>query len=265
MKRGYNTTGAIVLNAIDYGESDRIVTFYTTDYGKVAGIAKGARRSRKRFVNKLEPFSHITLTFFHKEGRDLVRVDECRLKDNFYRLKNDLERLAYGSYMLELLGAMTREGERHEGLFRLLLAALEMVQGEGVAEKGAIIFETRLLSLLGYRPRLDGCLLCASLSEKVRYYFNSHKGGMVCAPCGGGMPELIPLSLGTARFLEATARMDIRKVGRLIPTPVVMRESRSVLRHFVRYHLGRELKSRQFLDHIRALDSEVAAPVTVKC
>ncbi|MCP3678475.1 MAG: DNA repair protein RecO, partial [Deltaproteobacteria bacterium] len=90
VKRGYNTTGAIVLNAIDYGESDRIVTFYTTDYGKVAGIAKGARRSRKRFVNKLEPFSHITLTFFHKDGRDLVRVDECRLKENFFKLKNDL-------------------------------------------------------------------------------------------------------------------------------------------------------------------------------
>jgi len=263
VKRGYNTTGAIVLNAINYGESDRIVTFYTTGYGKVAGIAKGARRSKKRFVNKLEPFSHITLTFFHKEGRELVRVDECRLIENFHHLTDDLERLAYGSYMLELLGAMTHEGERHEGLFRLLLATLEMVQREWGAERSTIIFETRLLSLLGYRPRLDGCLLCESITDRVRYYFNSHKGGMVCAPCGGGMAELIPLSLGTARFLDSTARMDIRKVGRLMPNPAVMRESRAVLRHLVRYHVGRELKSRQFLDHITALDSHVAVPV--KC
>ncbi|MFQ5586453.1 MAG: DNA repair protein RecO [Thermodesulfobacteriota bacterium] len=263
MKRGYNTTGAIVLNAIDYGESDRIVTFYTADYGKVTGIAKGARRSKKRFVNKLEPFSHITLTFFHKEGRELVRIEECRLRNDFHRLKDNLEGLAYGSYMLELLGAMTREGERHEGVFTLLLAALEMVQGEGDPEKGALIFETRLLSLLGYRPRLDGCLLCSRLSDGTRYYFSSHRGGMVCDACRGGMPELLPLSLGTARFLDATARMDIRKVGRLIPNPVVVRESISVLRDFVRYHVGRELKTRQFLDRIKGLDHTIAAPV--KC
>lgn len=48
-------TEAIVLRLLDYGESDRIVTFYTAGFGKLRGIARGARRSRKRFANALEP------------------------------------------------------------------------------------------------------------------------------------------------------------------------------------------------------------------
>ena len=55
-KRTSHKTEAIVLRCLDYGESDRIVTFYTRDYGKLRGIAKGARRSRKRFANALELF-----------------------------------------------------------------------------------------------------------------------------------------------------------------------------------------------------------------
>ena len=56
-------TKAIVLRSIDYGESDRILTFLTDDFGKLKGIAKGARRSRRRFANALEPFSLSTLHF----------------------------------------------------------------------------------------------------------------------------------------------------------------------------------------------------------
>jgi len=257
MNSGYNRTDAIVLNTTDYGESDRIVTFFTADYGKVAGIAKGARRSKKRFVNKLEPFSHITLTVFHKEGRQLVRIEECRLIENFHHLKENLEKLAYGSYLLELLGTMTREGEEQEGLFTLLLATLRVLEEAEEPEKWALIFETKLLSLLGYRPRLDRCVICSRLTDGTKYYFSSHRGGAVCGGCRGGLSELIPISVGTARFLDAVASMEFSKMGRLIANPVVMEESTAALRNFVRYYTGRDLKTRQFLDRIGGVDHEI--------
>jgi len=124
-------------------------------------------------------------------------------------------------------------------------------------EKWALIFETKLLSLLGYRPRLDRCVICSRLNDETKYYFSSHRGGTVCGGCRGGLSELIPISVGTARFLDAVASMEFSKMGRLIANPVVMRESTAALRNFVRYYTGRELKTRQFLDSIGGVDHEI--------
>jgi DNA repair protein RecO (recombination protein O) len=66
-------TNAIVTRSLNYGESDKIITFFSKDFGRIRGIAKGARRSRKRFQNALGLFSHIRLIFFDREGAGLVR------------------------------------------------------------------------------------------------------------------------------------------------------------------------------------------------
>lgn len=63
---------AVVSRSIPYGEVDKIVTLYTLDFGKLKGIAKAAKRSRKRFRNMLEICSYINVTFFEKETSDLV-------------------------------------------------------------------------------------------------------------------------------------------------------------------------------------------------
>jgi DNA repair protein RecO (recombination protein O) len=251
MNNGYNNTLAMVLGSTDYGESDRIITFYTADYGKVKGVAKGVRKSRRRFVNKLEPFSNINLSFFHKENRELVRVEECKIIYDFSNIKTDIEKLSYGSYMLELLGAMTREGQKNTPAFNLLLKFLEMLDEGENPEKVVIFFEMRLLSILGYHPHMDGCVTCMNApgGGKV-YYFSSKRGGIVCEDCKGGLSILIPISTGTARFLLSVSRMNLNKLKRLIPNTVVMQESRLVLNDFIRYHIGKELKTRRFIERM---------------
>ena len=79
------TTHAIVVHSINYGESDKIVTFFTRDFGKLKGIAKGARRSKKRFQNALGLFSHLRLLFFDREGMGLVRAQGCDILSLFPR------------------------------------------------------------------------------------------------------------------------------------------------------------------------------------
>ena len=53
MRKGHYSTEAIILNSFDYNESDRILAFYTKEFGKLRGIAKGARRSKRRFVGNI--------------------------------------------------------------------------------------------------------------------------------------------------------------------------------------------------------------------
>jgi len=86
-------TPAIILHAIPYGEADQIVTLYTLDFGKVKGIAKGAKRSRKRFGNTLETCSYVSVSFFEKETADLVRLSHCDLIRPFAGLREDIQKL----------------------------------------------------------------------------------------------------------------------------------------------------------------------------
>src|SRR5512137_1385672 len=102
-------TQAIVTRSLNYGESDKIVTFFTKDFGKVKGIAKGARRSKKRFQNALDLFTHVRLAFFDREGMGLVRAENCDICNSFRRIRENLKKIYYGTYFLELVNEMTGE------------------------------------------------------------------------------------------------------------------------------------------------------------
>src|SRR6266850_351054 len=95
-------TPAIVVRARAFGESDKIVTFLTRDLGKVTGIAKGAKRSKRRFVNVLEPFTHVNVRLRQRPASDLAFISACELLDAPQNFTLDLRTFAYASYILEL-------------------------------------------------------------------------------------------------------------------------------------------------------------------
>ena len=117
-------TQAIVTRSLHYGESDKILTFFTRDFGKLKGIAKGARRSKKRFQNVLGLFSHLRLIFFDREGMGLVRVESGDLLHPFPKIREDLKKIYYGNYYLELVNEMAGEREASPEAFDLLLSFL---------------------------------------------------------------------------------------------------------------------------------------------
>ena len=89
-------TPAFVLRARSYGESDRIVTLITEQHGKVTGIAKGAKNSRRRFGGTLEPFVHVRLAYRPRSGSDLVFLERCELMEAHRAFRQDLDRIARG-------------------------------------------------------------------------------------------------------------------------------------------------------------------------
>ena len=256
MKRGSYKTHAVILNFFDYGESDRILAFYTGSYGKLKGIAKGARRSRKRFVGNLEIASHIMLGFFHSEKSDLVRVENVTLVNGFANVRKDIERLSEACYLVELVSEMTREGMIQPAVYSLLLSFLNMLNAG--ADPGVTLrfFEIKLLSVLGLMPHLDACVACRrpfggedAVAAKVS--FSSEKGGIVCGQCARGSFANIPISAGSARFLCAAERLDADKLGRLKPDAAFVREAGAMLDDFIRHQLGKELKTKIFLDKLK--------------
>ena len=240
-------TNAIVIRSLNYSESDKIVTFFTRDFGKLKGIAKGARRSKKRFQNALSLFSHLRLIFFDKEGLSLVRAESCDILHSFPRIREDLRKILYGNYYLELVNEMAEEREGSREAFELLLCFLSNLETMAPQEEQLRLFEIRMLSLFGYRPNMTRCGLCKKggedLQEIPSVFFSLEKGVLVCERCSRTWNNLIPLSLGTARLIEKISQVELPKVERMRFTSQGLSESREILPKFISYQLGKELKS----------------------
>ncbi len=248
------TTHAIVVHSMNYGESDKIVTFFTQDFGKLKGIAKGARRSKKRFQNALDLFSHIRLIFFDREGMGLVRAQGSDILNSFPKIRENLKKIIYGTYFLEMVSEMAGEREVHPGAFDLLLSFLMTLEGVEPQEEQLRMFEIRILSQFGYRPNLKRCPLCKrdweGLKETPAVFFSVERGTLLCGGCSKPADHLIPLSLGTARLIEGISEMELSKIHRFRFTPQALSESREFLPRFISYQLGKELKSLKALGTI---------------
>jgi DNA repair protein RecO (recombination protein O) len=248
------TTHAIVIRSHHYGESDKIITFFTKDFGKIKGIAKGARRSKKRFQNALDLFSHIRLMFFDREGMGLVRADNCDILHTFPKIREDLKKIFHGNYYLELVSEMAGEREANTEAFNLLLSFLLTLEATEAQEEQLRMFEIRMLSLFGYRPNMRRCSLCkrdwGDLKEISSVFFSFEMGALVCKQCSKVLNNLIPLSLGTARLIERISQMELEKIHRLKFTSLALLESQEILPKFITYQLGKELKSLKALNSI---------------
>ncbi len=254
MKRPSFKTEAFVLRFLNYGESDRIVTFFTREFGKLRGIAKGARRSKKRFSNAIEPFSHSILLFSRRSESDLAIIENCDVINHYPGIRSDLKKTMTASYMIDLTDHFTVEGKKNAGIFRLLNDFLKLLETGNSVEETARFFELRLLMLSGYEPVLEKCIICNTPLDKINAsFFDATRGGIRCSLCGGDDQNCIPVSIGTLKTLLMGKQTETDRIHRLVLSENALKESRHILRYFIRHILGREPKSLQVLDEIRKI------------
>ena len=243
-------TPAIVLRSWPFGESDKIVSFLTESHGKVTGIAKGAARSRRRFVNTLEPFSLVNLRFQDRPHSTLAFVQACDPIRFFKDLTASLEKIAYASYLVEIADGLAGEREENRKLFGHLREGLVFIEENGPSLSFLTFFELRLLKLSGYQPVLEHCRRCArDFRENTQrgWSFSARDGGVLCGSCSTLRRETIPLSGAALQAL-----LELQRAGSILPQhrslSPVLKESRPALLRFLQYQARKELKSAFFLD-----------------
>ncbi len=245
-------TPAVVIRTRAFGESDKIVTFLTRDLGKIAGIAKGAQRSKRRFVNVLEPFTHVDATLRLRPGSDLAFVAACTLLDAPISLARDLMKFAYASYVLELTDRMVREREAGPETYELVRDAIALLE-HGDAESGVLrAFELHLLRLTGYEPELGHCRRCGTaVASGATMYVHPARGGVLCVRCRGegrayqaSQPVLERLiALQHTRFTDHDAE-------RFRLAPGMAAEARALVRCFFAANLTAPLASERLLESL---------------
>ena len=156
---------AIVLRVLEFGESDRIVHLLTPEWGRVTAIAKGAKRSRKRFAGTLDLFHRLRVQLERRRPTSMVRLEHTRLLESHPALRTDPRRFALASYLIELIDRLATEGDGAGEAARVYRAALATLASLTTLPPDAgtqVLLELRLLAVLGLRPELARCVRCGS-------------------------------------------------------------------------------------------------------
>ncbi|MGE5305724.1 MAG: DNA repair protein RecO [Alphaproteobacteria bacterium] len=243
-------TPALVLRTRPFGESDMIVSFLTQDLGKITGIAKGAKRSRKRFMNSLEPFSLINLHLQDHPNRSLAFIVAAELLVSFKRLVTSLVKISYASYMVEITEGLIAEREQNHLVFQHLRDGLRYLDDNEPSLRFLTSFELTLLRLTGYQPLLDSCCKrCGTGRHRTvaRWHFSFEDGGILCDSCARTRKQIFLIGRVAVEALKDLQAGD-SPVMALLPLPSsVITEIRSLIVQFIQFHLDREIKSAPFL------------------
>lgn len=205
---GLVETEAIVLRVYPLAEADKIVVCLTRGAGVVRCVAKGAKRLKSRFGAGLEPFTLLNLSYYEKEGRELVTLRHTEIQRSYFKLSQRAETVAALSYLSELVLEFAPPHEPNEKLFRMVRATLEAVP-EGADDLTPLLryFEIWTLKLAGFLPELRRCALCErKLAEEETGYLNA-EFKLRCRACSH--------ELGLA--LSGATRLQILSIQKLSP------------------------------------------------
>ena len=242
----YLETDAIVLGRRKITESDVSLVLFTRKAGKIQAIANGARNPRSRLMSVAHPFVYGEFSF--SKGKETWRLNQAQIVDSHYTLREDLDRLALASYLLELTEAVIQENQTNNRLFDLLLESLSLIK---TLDKGynrlRAAYEQKVFLLSGIRPRLDACVISGEPYTGGDWFFSAAEGGLVCPDCCEGIETLE----ADAVFIRLIRFFSEAPLSKIMNTQV----SRSLLvkvlwfnRQYIRAHLtDRPFKSLELL------------------
>lgn len=244
---------AVILRETTHGESDKIITLFSANLGKITAIAKGAKRSKQRFVNKLEPFTLLRIIYRPPKNGTLFFLSDAELINAYISLRTDYHRYVTATFISELTQLFSVVQDPEPAIFTLLNWALHSLDQGMPASKTALLFLHRLLNLCGYQPQLDQCFSCKrSVEEGASFTLYPGNGNLLCSDC---IPmttaSSLTLSIRTLKFLHSAQKLEIQQLSRLHLPTTNAREALNVLCNYSRHLLQQDIHSwKQFCREI---------------
>ncbi|MGD8226489.1 MAG: DNA repair protein RecO [Desulfobacteraceae bacterium] len=241
---------AIIVRVKEFGESDLLVTFFTPAKGQLKGVAKGARRSRKRFVNCLDICSLVNLEYTSKrrEGT-LCLLHSGKLINGYPGLRSDFTALSKASFMIELTEILFPFGVSDPKMFELLKEAFAaMTEGEAL-NLIPVIFEVKAMALGGYRINLERCSMCGRpYKAEGMAVFNRAEGSISCLKCqpeSALLPGMRPETVNALKQMQTEPLSDLKGIKL---ADEILKEIKTVLKLHREYRLERRVKTSKYVE-----------------
>jgi DNA repair protein RecO (recombination protein O) len=171
---------AIVLRTYPLREADLLVTLFTRTEGKIRGVARSAKKSKRRFGGALEPLTHVRAFYDVRERQELVRLDSCEVLESPLAVEVNYPRAVALGHIAELLDELLPDHETNDAIFRLTLSVLHVLTGSEIWMP-VTYFELWLTRLVGFLPELNECVVCGRNLNGSRAYFHALADGLMCA------------------------------------------------------------------------------------
>jgi DNA repair protein RecO (recombination protein O) len=225
---------AIVLRAVDFSETSRIVTFLTPERGRLACMAAGARRGKSPLGGLIDTFNRLEIVYYWKDGRSVQKLGEAALLNGFAAIKSDLAKSVYAAFPLEFVYKVAQENQPSQALYAALVAGLEdMAAWTGSAEAHTAWQILHLLRAGGFAPSVTG-----APGESARF---SYASGVV----GFGERSDLTLAPGDHAALRAMSQSRAH-----CPATPALEGLFQALRRYVQRQLESDFHSLRLIDRV---------------
>jgi len=253
-------TPAIVLRVVNTGESDRVLTLLGRATGSIGAIARGARKSQRRFGGGLSLGSVGQATLRERAGAELLTLEGFEVADGHFAFASELRRMGEAAYVAELVTKLCAPRQAEPGIYDWTVAFLGLLDTWGATEERLRVFELGLLERLGFGPALHRCAICQrddlSVGPHIDVRWDPERGGVVCLNCGARGRQMRPavrLALATLAGVDLTTGAGDPAgtvAGQARLPDDVARGCRDALAELIAGHLSSPLRSLDFLAQI---------------
>lgn len=240
---------ALVLRRTEFGESDLVVSLYGRTLGKVSALARGARRSKKRFGAGLGLFTVSNIHLQAKPKATMWTLLSAQPVQTFSELASDVAAMAHGSYGIELVRELSAPEHSDPALFDLLVSLYESLAAVGPRVGRLRVFELCLLRELGVAPTLTRCASCQGELGNQGMHWAPEKGGVLCERCSAqelssGVRSISMEAVDYLVTAQAIARIESGDALDTLPEAL---EARQAMLSLLYWHVGKPLKSVEFI------------------
>ena len=232
---------AIVLRQYPLSESGRIVVFFTREYGKLRAAADGIKKPKSPLAGTLEPFNHVQIGLWFREGKDLGRIRDAELIGAFPGKEADFRRICTYSYFAEIINEIAQENQANQALFRLLLASMKAAAAEFPTAALVRYFELWALRLNGFLTDFTRCSVCGKSTIDEGLFAWIESGEARCPACAGGAG--LHLSTKSVTVLEKMMKLPPEEFMILPFEQNAVSELEKFAQRLLSFNLERQLKS----------------------
>ena len=236
----------IILKARAYGESNKIVTLMTREAGKVACMARGAKKPTSRLAGVTQPFVHGSFLVQRTTGMGTLQQGEHF--NTMRHIQTDIMATAYASYLAELVDRLIEESGPEPYAFEVLLQGLNAIEEGHDPEAIALFVDWKMLPYAGVQPILHACAGCGAVDGEFAFSFP--QGGFLCHRCFHLDPYIIRLSPTQLKLIRMFYTVPIEQVGKLELKPQTKQFIKKIVTTIYEEQTGIRLKSRNFIEQL---------------
>ena len=194
-------TKGIIIAENNLGDFDKMLTMLTPGIGKISCVAKGARRPKSALLAGTQMFCFGEYLVY--KGTSTYHINSCETIEIFYKIRTDLDKLKYAIHIDKIIQDVTQENQNSYKILQLFLNTLYIISETNKDLEFILsIFKFRLLSLLGFFPQIEKCLVCGE-HENLNF-FSIQQNGFKCKTCGKQDTSAISINESTKNAIKYT-------------------------------------------------------------